>query len=1032
MMSRLAITFLLLVSPLAADDVSFQQQIRGILSDRCFQCHGPDAQQRQAGLRLDLEDSAKGILDSGSRAIVPGSPDDSELMARIRSDDADLRMPPADSGKSLSQTETQLIRKWIADGANWSQHWAFQPIRRPEPPAIADQTGAVNDIDRFVRSRLPERRLRHNAEADRVSLLRRVTLDLTGLPPTLQEASDFLADGSPDAYEKVVDRLLTSPAYAEHMTRHWLDVARYGDTHGLHLDNYREMWSYRDWVIEAFNQNKPFDEFITEQLAGDLLDNATEDQLIATGFNRCHVTTSEGGSIAEEVHVRNVVDRVVTTGTVFMGLTMDCTRCHDHKFDPLTMKDFYSFYAFFNSIDGPPLDGNKKDPAPVMKVISDAQKAELAALDSTISQSQGQLDGYLTSIKYVEPETPQKPQLPVPQEFVWIDDSLPEGANAQGDTPWEFVKSPSPVFSGNVSSVRTATGLSQHFFDKASTPLKVSEGDTLFCYVHLDPQNPPKEIMLQWNDGSWNHRAFWGGDHIDWGQKNSPSRRHMGDLPATGRWVRLEVSAADVDLAPGSEINGWAFTQFDGTVHWDRAGIVSNSDQEPLYDSLELWEQDQKAAEGKALPENVRTILMQPQEQRSAEDSRMLQKHFLEYAFVNTQETVLPLKKQIAEATLAAKAIRDAAPTTLVFREMKEPKPAHILTRGEYEQKGEQVSRATPAVLPAMPKEAPLNRLGLAMWLTADNHPLTSRVTVNRLWQQFFGTGLVKTTEDFGSQGETPKHPKLLDWLAAEFRNPQTPGAAHKWDVKHLTKLIVMSATYRQTAHVLPQEFQIDPENRYLARGPRFRLDAEVLRDQALAVSGLLVNHVGGPSVKPPQPDGLWFAVGYSGSNTVRFTKDDGHEKVHRRTLYTFIKRTAPPPQMSTLDAPSRESCVVRRERTNSPLQALLLMNDPQYFECARALAERAMKEAGPTTIERARFILQQCVLRSPLMSELNGLVADFEEYLSEFRADPAAAAKVIAIGEAPPPPDSPDTGELAAWTLVANLVLNLDEVINK
>lgn len=1024
----LAVLFTL-TSPafVAAEEVSFQRQVRGILSDKCFQCHGPDPHDRQAGLRLDKEADAKAELESGETAVVAGQPDQSALMHRILNGDADLLMPPPESGKSLTADEIDVLRQWISEGARWEQHWSFEIVRRPKVPTSGQQTGSHNDIDRFVRARLPKHSLRPSSEADRVSLIRRVTFDLTGLPPTVDDVDAFLRDGRPDAYERVVERLLASPQYGEHMSRYWLDAARFGDTHGLHLDNYREMWAYRDWVINAFNDNKAFDEFTIEQLAGDLLDDPTDDQLIATGFNRCHVTTSEGGSIAEEVRVRNVVDRVVTTGTVFMGLTMDCTRCHDHKFDPITMKEFYSFYAYFNSIDGPPLDGNKKDPAPIMRVMSPELKQQIADLKSEQKTAQDALKTYLASVKYQEPAAPQPRVVPEPTEFVWVDDALPTGAKPEGE--WKFQPAPAPVFSGMTSHVGQSTGLVQHFFTGAQKPLEIGKGDIFFCYVYLDPENMPEEIMLQFNDGNWNHRAYWGGDRIDWGKKDSPERFHMGPLPKPGEWIRLAVDAQDVGLNPKSKVNGWAFTQFGGTVHWDKAGIVSITDQNPLYDSFEVWLKDQIADAGKSVPDSLRPLVTQ--ESRNEKELNQLKRHFIEHSWLDSQDHIVPLKKTIAEKQKQADALTNAAPTTLIFRETKEPKPAYVLNRGEYDQKGDQVARTTPAVLPPLPEGLPQNRLGVAQWLVAKEHPLTSRVTVNRIWQQFFGIGLVKTTEDFGSQGSLPSHPQLLDWLAAEFMEPKTSPTAHPWDVKHLVRLIVTSSTYRQTAQVLPVAYEIDPENRMLSRGPRFRLDAETLRDQALAIAGLLQQHVGGPSVKPPQPDGLWFAVGFSGSNTVRFKKDDGAEKVHRRTLYTFIKRTAPAPQMSTFDAPSRESCVVRRERTNSPMQALLMMNDPQFVECARGLAQRAMTEISGSPTDRAEFILRQCVFRRPRYDEIRGLVEDYEEYLSDYRADPDAAAKLIAIGEEPAD-EKLSPAELAAWTMVANLVLNLDEVVNK
>lgn len=1017
-----------------AEEISFQRQIRTILSDKCFQCHGPDAAERHAGLRLDEEDSAKSKLESDLTAIVPGKPDDSEMWHRIVSTDSDLVMPPPESGKSLNKSEIALLRDWIQQGAAWEQHWAFESIVRPQAPNLPGRSaaGAVsNDIDRFVVAKLSEKQLRQNPPADKAELLRRVTFDLIGLPPTLEEVRNFQSDSSPNAFEKVVDRLLASPHYGENRARYWLDAARYGDTHGLHLDNYREMWAYRDYVINSFNSNKPFDVFTVEQLAGDLLEEPTDEQLIATGFNRCHVTTSEGGSIAEEVHSRNVVERVVATGTVFMGLTMDCTRCHDHKFDPLTMKDFYSLYAFFNNIDGNPLDGNKKDHAPVLKVWTTESRKQLAELEARKSDANQQLAELLATIDYKEPAAPTPPTKATPSEFVWIDDEVPAGATATGDQPWTFVEAPNPVFSGKKSHVGEATELAQHFFQSAPTPLIIDDGDVLFSYVYLDPKNPPEQIMLQWNDGSWEHRAYWGGNKINWGNNKSASRRDMGALPETGTWVRLEVPAKDVGFKKGSKITGWAFTQFGGRVHWDKSGKAEGESGTLLYDSFALWLQDQSKQAGKTLPKNLQALVKKPAEQLSQAETKLLQQHFFKTAYQPTREKLSALEAHASSINSKIDKLKGGLPTTLIYRERKDIKPAHILTRGEYDQKAEQVDRATPAVLPAVGSDGPMDRLTLANWLVSDQHPLTARVTVNRIWQQFFGTGLVKTSEDFGSQGELPSHPELLDWLASEFRSPQLSGAQHDWDVKHIIKLIVMSATYQQSARISPSEFQIDPENRMLARGPRYRLDAEMLRDQALAVSGLLVDDVGGPSVKPPQPDGLWFAVGYSGSNTVRFKADTGNEKVHRRTLYTFIKRTAPPPQMSTFDAPSRESCTVRRERTNSPLQALLLMNDPQYVECARGLAIRTMKQSDLSNPQKAAFLLQQVVLRDITDVEIAALVDDFNFFRADFLKDKDRAAKLVAIGEQPSP-ENLETVELAAWTMVANLVLNLDEVINK
>ncbi|MBI1311782.1 DUF1553 domain-containing protein [bacterium] len=1017
---------LLIVLPstsFAADEIDFNRDIRPILSDKCYACHGPDENKRQGGFRLDRKDSAYGAAESGEIVIVPGQPEASELVARISTGDADLVMPPADSTKKLSPEEIDLLKRWVASGAAWHEHWAFIAPQKPAPPTVSQPAWVRNPIDAFIRKRLDEKRINPSREASRETLIRRVSFDLTGLPPKPEDVIAFVKDESPDAYEKVVDRLLESPHYGEHMTRFWLDAARYGDTHGLHLDNYREMWLYRDWVINAFNQNLPFNQFVIKQLAGDLLENPTEDDLIATGFNRCHVTTSEGGSIAEEVYVRNVVDRVVTTGTVFMGMTFDCSRCHNHKYDPFTQRDFYSMFAFFNSIDGAPLDGNKKDPDPVIKVMTDEQRSRVAELEAKIASTRNEITKQLAAYVYTEPEQPAEAKLPEPKEFVWIDDAVPEGANAQGNSPWQFVDDPKPV-SGSKVSTRTAAGLSQHFFTGAKNPLRVADGDQFFCYVWLDEKNPPKEIMLQWNDGSWEHRAVWGGDHIDWGKADSPSRRRIGDLPKAGEWVRLEVPVDQVGLREGSQVNGWAFTQFDGKVSWDKAGIVSKSDQNPLYDSLLVWERDQKAANAGSLPDSIKPIVLLDADKRSDAQQKQLLDYFVENVLASTQKTFDPLHAAIADAEKQITDTKNSAPTTLIFREKKDQKPAYVLNRGEYDQQKEQVQRAVPGVLPPLPEGAPLNRLGFAEWLVDRSHPLTARVTVNRLWQQVFGTGIVKTTEDFGSQGEPPSHPQLLDWLAVQFEDDG-------WDVKAFMKRLVLSATYRQTSDVPPEVLEADPTNRLLARGPRFRLDAEMLRDQALVVSGLLNEKIGGPSVKPPQPDGLWFAVGYSGSNTVRFVADKGDDKVHRRTLYTFLKRTAVAPEMSTFDAPSREACTVRRERTNTPLQALLLLNDPQYVECARGLAQRVAIEAGDSPEARAARMLNLATARQPTDAEIAELVSVFNDLKKDFASDPEAAGKLLAIGEAPVT-DSMDQTDLAAWTMVANLVLNLDEVLTK
>jgi len=1018
--------------PKKAEDakVDFNRDVRPILSENCFACHGQDPKQRKAKLRLDTRAGATAELEDLTHAVVPGKPGESEMLDRIVAADSSQKMPPPKTGKTLAPAQIALLRKWVEQGANYSTHWAFELPQRSSPPDVKDKAWVHNPVDTFILARLEKEGLRPGLEADRATLIRRVTLDLTGLPPTPAEVDAFVADKTPDAYEKVVDRLLQSSRYGEHMARYWLDGARYGDTHGLHLDNYREIWPYRDWVVRVYNANQPYSQFLVEQLAGDLLPNPTTDQLVATGFNRCHVTTNEGGSIDEEVYVRNVLDRVDTTGTVFFGLTVGCARCHDHKFDPIKQKDYYQLFAFFNNLDGPAQDGNANLPGPVVKVALPEQKDALAKLAAKLASQRQQIAAAVAQVAYNPDNDPQEPEDAKPADYVWFDDDLPTAAKPSSDGgvngQWTWVTKPDhPVFSGNRASMRTAEGLSQHFFEQANPGLLVGEGDVLFSYVYLDPDKPPKEIMLQWNTTGWLHRAYWGDNAIDWGKDKSTERMHFGPLPKTGEWVRLEVPAAKVGIKPGVAINGWAFTQFDGTVYWDKSGSVTKTPQgDQKFETLFAWVRTQQAIGAKSLPPAVQTLVKMETDKRSDEQKKQLRDYFVEHAYARTREQFAPLEQQVKALEKERADLENQIPGTLIFKERADLKPAYILKRGEYDQHGDKVERQTPGFLPPLPADLPRNRLGLAKWLLLPDQPLTARVEVNRLWQQVFGTGLVKTAEDFGVQGEHPSHPELLDYLAVEF-------VEDGWDVKKFMKLLVTSATYRQSSRATPESLAKDPANRLLSRGPRFRLDAEELRDQALAVSGLLVEKLGGPAVKPPQPPGIWEAVAYVGSNTGQFKPDAGNEKVHRRTLYTFLKRTAPPPEMSILDAPSREACVVRRERTNTPLQALMMLNDPQYVEAARALAELAMKNGNAEPQARIAFIFKRAAARNPDGKETDELIGAYNDFLKKYQGAAKAAKQLIAIGDSKPDPKL-DAAELAAWTMVANLILNLDEVINK
>ena len=1016
-------------SSLAADgNVNFSRDILPLLSDNCFKCHGPDTANRKAKLRLDRHDASLEKIEKGRATIVPGKSALSELYSRITAADPEDRMPPPDTGKTLSKTEIGLIRRWLDSGAKWSGHWAFQPPESQEVPAAKKDWKPNNPVDNFIQAALSSAGLAPQERASKETLIRRVTLDLTGLPPTLKEVDDFLADNSEQAYERVVGRLLNSRRYGEHMTRFWLDAARYGDTHGLHLDNERSLWPYRDWVIDSFNSNQPFDQFTVEQLAGDLLPGSTLDQKVATGFNRCNVTTGEGGSIDDEYYARYAVDRVETTSTVWLGLTAGCAACHNHKFDPLTQKEFYQLFSYYFSLTERAMDGNKLLPPPIIKAPTMIQRAERKELDGQVAVITKEIDDLLENSGYKDPKPNEVLGDLGQQERVWIDDQLPAGAKPQGNDspPWKFVEGAGhPVFSGKKSHTRVSTSdaITQHFFTAATDKLKITENSKLFTYVYLDPAKPPKTVQLQFNDGTWEHRATWGEDKAFLAGKHGPANHQMGKLPEAGKWVRIEVSAKDVGLNPGAQLNGWAFTQVNGTVHWDKAGIISLSLSQQQKKSQYSWEQFTSRDNYAGVPAEVQKALKIERAKRTAGQAALVTRHFLRYIHPDTRGRIAKQlsKQKIISNKLAA--IEKSMPSSMIMEDRKQPRQAYVLERGQYTEKREKVSSAVPAWLAPPVKDAPANRLGLAQWLVQPRHPLTARVTVNRFWQQFFGVGLVKTSEDFGVQGEHPSHPELLDWLAMDF-------VASGWDVKRFLAQLVLSSTYQQSSKITRAKLTADPGNRLLARGPRFRLDAEMIRDQALAVSGLLVDEIGGKSVKPYQPPGLWKPVGFGGSNTSVFKQDKG-EKLYRRSMYTFWKRTSPPPSMSTFDAPSRETCQVRRARTNTPLQALVLMNDVQFIEAARKFAERVLREGGAGIEERARFAFRSLVARRPGESELKTLSRLFNEYLEQFKADPGAAPKLLSVGESPRD-QKLDVNELAAWTMVTHLLLNLSETVTK
>jgi len=1329
-----------------AREVDFAREVRPILSDKCFACHGPDQAARMSGLRLDTREGALEGGRSGFAAITPGDRDESELWAMVTTEFSEERMPPEESGKELTADEIETLGLWIDQGADWAEHWSFVAPSRKEVSKDEADSWSQGPIDEYLWRRMRAEGLEPEAPASREKLLRRASFDLTGLPPTIEELDALLGDSAEGAWDRALDRLFASPRYGEHMARYWLDAARYGDTHGLHLDSIRSMWLYREWVISAFNENKPFDEFTIEQLAGDLLEDPTEDQLVATGFNRCNVTTAEGGLIAEEYLVHYAFDRVDTTSTVWMGLTMRCAKCHEHKFDPFSQKEYYEMIAFFRGLAEEASDGNAIIAQPAIQAATPEQKVRFSELEAVAASLSKELNGplplidaeqgaweidradflkeawrtlspvelsstmgstlevgdggvvqvsgenpasdvhelvYATELEGIRtlhfeglpdpanvagglgrsgnanivmtgfeieaaPMDPSAEFQPVaiagvktsfsqanfpvanvlapgaetgwaihpkvsdaheviftlaepityeggarlrvraryesvhvkhvisrfrlsaaamPEMFPaeegpwrqagpfftatgaeaketafidptatldfsmrkdaksapddvrtpvrWVDDEQANGGTTTG--AWSFVGEAegAPLRSGSSSRRQEGSGIVQHYFHGASRPVYLSSGDLFYAWIYIDEENPPEEIMLQFHvsgHGDWEHRAKWGADKISWGggaNADADAHRQKGALPVKGEWVRLVVDPSEVGIGPGHAVDGMAFTQFGGLAHWDDAGVETDApslvfepslwrrvvhtdgavqsyeekigavylartieaasprkydvslgsddaiwvwlngalvhandvargvaaDQDSL--SLELMEGQNdllikvvnsggafgsyyRLANEEISTESAELVhaITRPSEERDEALSLALRDHYRKTTSKEWRELKVEAEAAVAE--------RDSYKTgfaqTMIMRERPEPRPTHMLMRGQYDQPGEQVYPGVPAVFPALPTGAGADRLGLAKWLVDPAHPLTSRVIVNRYWQQLFGTGIVKTSEDFGVQGEWPSHPELLDWLAVEF-------VESGWDVQHLLRLMMSSAAYQQDSRVDAEKYKHDPENRLLARGPNHRLDAEVIRDSALFISGLLVEKLGGASVKPYQPLGIWKAVGYTSSNTANFKQDSG-DALYRRSLYTFWKRTAPPPTLSTFDAPSREECCVRRERTNTPLQALVLLNDVQHVEAARVFAERLLSREESDTA-RLALALRVVTSREASAEEVEILAELLSAQREFYEAHPDAAKALIEAGDSVVAQGHYPSA-LAAWTVLASTVLNLHEAITK
>ena len=1013
-----SLLFLILVSQAPGEkSLSFNRDIRPILSDKCFACHGFDEETREGELRLDTPEGAFKKKRRGKSPIVAGKPDESEAWLRIITKDEDDVMPPPDSHKQLTLEEKSILRQWIQEGAEYQRHWAFVAPVKAEVPG-----GEGLEIDRFVGALLTKEGMGFSPEADRPTLIRRVSFALIGLPPTIEDVEKYVSDQSADAFGKMVDRYLDSKHYGEEMARHWLDAARYGDTHGMHLDNERQMWAYRDWVIDSFNRNLPYDDFTIEQLAGDLMPNSTQEQMVATGFNRCNVTTGEGGSIAKEFVFRYAVDRASTTAQVWLGLTAGCAVCHDHKYDPITSKDFYSLYAFFNSNADPAMDGNKLLTQPVIKVKTPDYDQKIKSFSDRENVLEKKMSEISVSLKYEDPAKKNPPPKRSEHEQVWFDDAFPEGAQVGvSGHPLTFVEN--PVKSGKKSLKRGGAGMAQDYYQSGAAPLTVPSQAKFFLHVYLDPEDPPEEVMIQFHTKDWSHRALWGADVIDFGKKGTTERYRAGDLPKKGQWVRLEVPAEKMGLATGAKVVGFAFTVHGGTAYFDRFGVIGVTD--PALDpnlSLLAW---RKSRVGKDTPEAKGTLrgwLKEgPDKPRKPEELVQIRSYYLQEVCQSTRDAFTSVRGELAKVKKENADFDAGIPSTFVFRDLPKPRDSFVMIRGEYDKPGEKVEPNTPLVLPPLKKSGErANRLDLAKWLVAPENPLTARVAVNRFWQQVFGIGLVKTSHDFGTQGDLPSHPELLDFLALRFQD-------NNWDVKKIMRALVMSRAFRQESQAASPRWIQDPENRKLARGPRFRLSAEQLRDQALFVSGLMDHRLGGKGVNPYQPPNIWEPVAFGGSNTRSYKQAKGTD-LYRRSVYTFFKRTAPHPAMTNFDAPSREQSCLQRESSNTPLQALQLMNDVQHYEAARGLATRMMQSSSDLN-ERFGFAFESVLSRSPGVEELTIATKLYQRQLARYEKVPEDAKKAVGFGESKAPRDL-DVSELAAFTLVANLILNMDEAI--
>jgi len=1027
---------LLAIMPAAAatkvSPVEYSRDILPILSDNCYQCHGPDEKARKAKLRLDLKEGAFRVKDNLA-VIFPGDIKRSELIKRITNPDPDEVMPPRKVNRKLPRKLIALHTRWVEQGAKWGTHWAFVSPGRPVPPKPKDRKWPRIPIDSFVRARLEKEGLAPAPPAKQETLIRRITLDLTGLPATPAEIDAFLSDNSANAYERVVDRLLASPRYGERMATEWLDLARYADTHGYQMDRYRAMWPWRDWVIRAFNQNLPYDQFVTWQLAGDLLPNPTKEQRLATAFNRHHMQNEEGGIVEEEFRVAYVVDRVNTFGTAFLGLTTECSRCHDHKFDPLTQRDFYSLFSFFQNIDESGQTSYFTDamPVPTALLSDETTDAKLQALQSRMDEQEKRLPSLRTQARasfdhWVASNTNQLEPRGLVGRFTFDEVVSNKVANLAATNQWANLHEGPSFVPGKVGQSALLSGENGFTFPGLG---HFTRADPFSLSLWLQtPSHAPRAVVVHHSKapidaGSRGYELLLEDGRVAFGLHHMWPRNSLKVVTrspiSTQTWTHVCVTYDGSSRASGVRI------YIDGEpaeVEVIRDGLFKditygggepelaigyrfrdNGFKDGLVDEFRVYNRALTALEISGI---------------SGRSDKPSPEALFDFYAANVDEPIRKWAEELHKLRRDYAKLINGVPEIMAMEEMSQPRPAFILKRGAYDAPGERVFANTPAFLPPFPAGQATNRLGLARWLLAPDHPLMGRVTVNRAWQMMFGRGIVETSDNFGNQGAVPSHPELLDWLARDFTE-------NGWDMKRLLKMIAMSATYRQSSRASSDLVARDPANDLLARGPARRLTAEMLRDQALAVSGLLAEKIGGPSVKPYQPEGIWEE---KAMGAPKYEQGKGAD-LHRRSLYTFWKRTVPHPAMIAFDAAERNVCIVRRQSTSTPLQALALLNDTQIVEAARQLGQRMLREGGPTLDDQLKWIFRSATGRSPTSKEKAVLRRLYTEQRELFSGSEEAATKFLAVGEVKSGPSVP-APDLCAGTVVALALLNHDEAV--